>query len=66
MRALPRRFGDSHPLADEIRYLGRRAVQQRLDAAAHGVAQDHDLAHLQRPHREFDRGADAVRLVVGP
>ena len=40
--------------------------EQRLDAAAHGVTHDHDLAHPQRPHREFDRRADAVRLVVGP
>ncbi len=39
--------------------------KQRPDAAAHGVTHDHDLAHPQPPHREFDRGADAVRLIVG-
>ncbi len=64
-RALPRRFGDADPLADEIRHFIGGAVEQRANAAAHGVTQDHDLAHLQRAHREFDRGTDAVRLVVG-
>ena len=38
---------------------------ERADAAAHGVAKDHDLAHLEQPNGEFDRGAYSVRLVVG-
>jgi len=37
----------------------------RANAAAHGVTEHHDLAHLERANGEFDRGADAVRLVVG-
>src|SRR5580700_690843 len=49
-RALPRRLGDAHPLADEVRSLDRRAVEQRCDAAAHGVAQHDDLADRKRPH----------------
>src|SRR5271170_7220038 len=36
--ARPRRFGDADPLADEIRHFGRRAVKQRANSAAHGVA----------------------------
>ena len=63
--ALPCRLGDAHPLADKIRSLDRRAFQQRLDAAAHGVAEHDDFADLQRPHRELDGRADAVRLIVG-
>src|ERR1700722_1163754 len=63
--ALPRRFGDAHPLADEIRSLDRRGVQERFDAAAHGVAEHDDLADCKRPHRELDGRTDAVRLVVG-
>ena len=63
--ARPRRFGDTHPLADEVRHLGRRAVKQGLYAAAHGMTHDDDLAHAQCADREFDGGADAVRLVVG-
>ena len=63
--ALPRRLGDAHPLADKVGSLDRRAVQQRCDAAAHGVAQHDDLADRKRPHRELDGRADAVRLVVG-
>src|SRR5580704_14289673 len=35
--AAPRRLGDAHPLTDEVRSLDRRAIQERLDAAAHGV-----------------------------
>src|SRR6185437_9829334 len=42
--ALPRRLGDAHPLADEIRQFRRRALEQRFDAAAHGMAHDHDGA----------------------
>src|ERR1700734_524711 len=64
-RALPRRLGDTHPMADKIRSLDRRAVQERFDAAAHGVAQHNDLADLKRAHRELDGRADPVRLVVG-
>src|SRR5580700_995769 len=63
--ALPRRLGDTHPLADEVRRLDRRAVQERFDAAAHGVAEHDDLADRKRPHRELDGRADPVRLVVG-
>src|SRR5580704_18978352 len=63
--ALPRRLGDAYPLADEVRSLDRRAVQERFDAAAHGVAEHDDLADLKRPHRELDGRADPVRLFVG-
>src|SRR3984957_8903564 len=63
--AVPRRLGDAHPLADEIRSLDRRAVQERFDAAAHGVTEHDDLADRKRPHRELDGRADPVRLVVG-
>ena len=63
--ALARRLGDADPLPDKIRDFGRCPLEQRADAAAHGVTHDHDLADAQRPHGEFDRGADAVRLIVG-
>ena len=39
-----------------------------MDAAAHGMAHDDDLRHLQNPNRELDRGAGAVEcgvLLVG-
>ncbi len=65
-RPPPRRFGNLDPLADKVRYLVRRALEQRFDAAAHGMAEDDDRPHLERPYREFDRGTDAVRLVVRP
>jgi len=65
-RVRPRRLGDAYPLADEIGDFARRAVEQCLNAAAHGVTQHHDFPHLERAHGEFDRRTHAVRVVVRP
>src|SRR5579862_23927 len=64
-RALAHRFRDAHPLSYEIRSFIRHALEQRIDAATHGVAHDHDLANFERAYREFDCRTDTVRLVVG-
>src|ERR1700728_2451006 len=51
-RVRPRQLGDAYPLADEIRHLARRTVEQGFDAAAHGVTEHHDRAYLERTHRK--------------
>ena len=52
-----------HPDSNKIRELRRHAVDQRGDTAAHPVPHDHNVAHTQAAHGEFDGGAGAV--IVG-
>jgi hypothetical protein len=64
--ARPGWLGDTHPLANEVGNLRWRAIQERLNAAAHCVPQHHDLRDPQRANRKFYCSAYAVRLVIGP
>jgi hypothetical protein len=64
--ALRRRSDQPDPLADEV--AGRErldVVGEGLDAAAAGVAEDHDVLHAQRLHGEFERRRGAVIFAAG-
>ena len=63
-RAQLRPLRDADPVADEVDRPVRRAMQQRMDAAAHRMSPSPRHAHLQHAHAELQRRARAVMMTV--
>ena len=61
----PRPCGDLDPGADEVGQAVRRAVEQRVDAAALRVPHHDDVRHLERLDRILDRRRGAVIAGIG-